>query len=273
MTDATCPLAPVALCLGGFDPSGGAGLLRDVTTLAALGIHPMAIATAETVQNGQACLAIHPPRDPMPALEALAPHLAGPWGVKLGLCALDAGTFRRLAAAVAALAPCARIWDPVQAPTSGVGLHDAAGLRTMARVLLATGPWVVSPNLPEAAALAGLPPGASPEDLARPLLDLGAEAVWLKGGHGSPEHVEDFWITRAGVLSLGRAPRLPGDRRGTGCTLASAWLAHRLRGLDGPGAAAAAAGFLRCHWEPGLAPGGAGRPCFAPDFTPGGDLR
>jgi hydroxymethylpyrimidine/phosphomethylpyrimidine kinase len=254
----------VALCLGGLDPSGGAGLVRDVTTLAALGVHPMAIPTADTMQNGMACLAIHPPRNPLPFLEALAPHLTGTWGVKLGLCALDKDTFAKLAAALAALRPTACIWDPVQAPTAGVGLHDAAGLRTLAERLLATGPWVISPNLPEAAALAGLPPGASPEDLAAPLLDLGAEAVWLKGGHGSPGHVEDFWITRGGCLSLGRAPRLPGDRRGTGCTLASAWLAHRLLGLDGPKAAAAASAFLRSHWEPGLAPGGVGRPGFAP---------
>jgi len=251
----------VALCLGGMDPSGGAGLLRDVMTLTALGIHPMAVATADTVQNGLACLAIHPPRDPFPALEALAPHL-GTWGVKLGLCALDAGTLRHLAAWLKAHAPGPMLWDPIQAPTAGVGLHGPADLRAMAEVLLEACPWVVSPNRPEAAALAGLAPDAAPEDLARPLLELGASAVWLKGGHGPGGEVEDFWINAQGALSLGRWPRLPGDRRGTGCTLASAWLAHRLRGLDGPGAAAAAAHWLRDRWADGIRPGGYGRPCF-----------
>jgi hydroxymethylpyrimidine/phosphomethylpyrimidine kinase len=251
-----------------MDPSAGAGLLRDVMTLAALGVQPMAICAAETIQNGAACLAIQPPADPLPRLEALAPHLAGPWGVKLGLCALEPAILTILAKRMTALAPVARIWDPVQAPTAGVGLHTGDRLRAMAATLLETGAWVVSPNRPEAAALAGTSPETAaadaPATLAGPLLDLGAAAVWLKGGHGQGEEVEDFWITRGSVVSLGRARRLPGERRGTGCTLASAWLAFRLRGLDGPAAALEAASFLRTHWDGAQRPGGFGRPCFAP---------
>jgi len=262
------PAAPVALCLGGMDPSGGAGLLRDVMTVAALGVHPMAVATAETVQNGLGCLAIHPPHDPRPALAALAPHLEGTWGVKLGLCALDPGVLSELAAALEACGPLARIWDPVLAPTAGVGLHDGRALRAMAGILLGAGPWVVAPNLPEAAALAGLPVTAGPAELAAPLLDMGAAAVWLKGGHGQGDLVEDFWITRDGAASLGAVPRLAGDRRGTGCALASAWLAFRLLGLDGPAAAATAATFLRNAWAGAVRPGGAGRPCFGPAGRP-----
>lgn len=260
------PANPLALCLGGMDPSAGAGLLRDVMTLAALGVHPMAVCTAETIQNGRACTAILPPADPLARLEALAPHLEGrdPWGVKLGLCALETGTLAALAARVASLHPLARIWDPILAPTSGVGLHTGRRLRQMAEVILASGGWVVSPNLPEAAALAGEGSVAAHADLARPFLDLGAAAVWLKGGHAQGREVEDFWITPGSVLSLGRAPRLPGDRRGTGCTLASAWLGWRLLGLPGPEAAVAAARWLRDHWDPALVPGGFGRPCFAP---------
>jgi len=254
----------LALCLGGLDPSGGAGLLRDVMTLAALGVQPMAVCTAETVQNGLECSAILAPRDPLPFLEALAPHLAGPepWGLKLGLCALDDRVFAALAARIASLAPPVRIWDPILAPTAGVGLHDAARLRALAGILLGAGGWVVCPNLGEAEALAGAP-GADPEALARPLLEMGASAVWLKGGHGLGPELEDLWITPGAVLSLGRFPRLAGERRGTGCTLASAWLAWRLRGLPGPDAAAAAARFLRERWEPPVRPGGFGRPCFA----------
>lgn len=255
---------PLALCLGGLDPSAGAGLLRDVITLAGLGVYPMAVATCDTVQNGAGCQAIEPSPDPLPRLEALRPHLSGPWGVKLGLCALPPGAFKALAALVEALGPAVRIWDPILAPTSGVGLHAPADLRTMARTLLAGGGWVVCPNLPEAAAMGGVAVTEGPAALAGPLLDLGAEAVWLKGGHGQDHQVEDFWITPGAVLSLGRSPRLPGDRRGTGCTLASTWLALRLKGLDGATAATEAACHLRRHWEPAATPGGFGRPCFAP---------
>ena len=52
---------PVALCLGGMDPSAGAGVLRDVLTLSGLGVHPMVVSTAETLQNGIACLRITGP--------------------------------------------------------------------------------------------------------------------------------------------------------------------------------------------------------------------
>lgn len=256
---------PVALCLGGLDPSAGAGLLRDALTVASLGVHPMALCTAETVQNGERCWAIATPADPMPALEALAPHL-GPerrWGAKLGLCALAPAAVAALAARIAEWGPAACIWDPIQAPTAGVGLHGAAELRALARAVLGGGGWVASPNLPEARLLAGS--GADdPAGLAAPFLDLGARAVWLKGGHGAGGQVEDFWVEPGAVRSLGRFPRLPGDRRGTGCTLASAWLALRLAGLEEVEAAEAAARFLREHWDPPCVPGGFGRPCFAP---------
>ncbi|BDU76215.1 bifunctional hydroxymethylpyrimidine kinase/phosphomethylpyrimidine kinase [Mesoterricola sediminis] len=264
MTASAAPAAPAALCLGGFDPSGGAGLLRDVMTLAALGVHPMAVSTGDTLQNGLGCEAILPPRDPMPALAALAPHLAGTWGVKLGLCALEPLALGAIADFLAERRPVAAIWDPVQAPTSGVGLHGPAGLRALAGALLGRGDWVVSPNRPEAAALSGLPATAEPGDLARPLLAAGASAVWIKGGHGEGAELEDVWVTRRGAEGLGRSPRLPGDRRGTGCTLASAWLAFRLQGEAPEAAARAAAAWLRSRWPEAIRPGGAGRPCFAP---------
>ena len=268
------PLAPeatpIALCLGGMDPSGGAGILRDALTVAALGCHPMAVSLAETLQNGVGCSRIEPPSmDPMGRLESLALHLAGRWGVKVGLCALEGGPFRRLCAALAHLAPPVRIWDPILAPSAGVGLHDGADLRRMAADLLPAGGWVVSPNRGEAAAFAGLPPGAiraaEPDRLARPWLEAGAAAIWLKGGHSEGDTVQDLWITAEGATTLEAAPRLPGVRRGTGCTLASAWLALRLRGLAPQAAAVESARRLRARWDRAWAPGGAGRPMFAPE--------
>jgi hydroxymethylpyrimidine/phosphomethylpyrimidine kinase len=267
---ATHPSAPpVALCLGGMDPSAGAGLLRDALALAELGCQPMAVSLAETLQNGLACTRIEAPSlDPVQRLETLAPHLAGRWGVKIGLCALEAGTFRRLCATLRHLAPPVRIWDPILAPSAGVGLHDGADLRRMAADLLPMGGWVVSPNRGEAAAFAGLPPeairDAAPEALATPWLEAGALAVWLKGGHASGDQVQDLWITHAGIEPLDAAPRLPGQRRGTGCLLSASWLGLRLRGLDDRAAAREAAQRLRARWGLAFSPGDAGRPMFAP---------
>ena len=260
---------PVALCLGGMDPSGGAGLLRDALTLARLGVHPMAVSTAETLQNGLGCQAIQAPSmDPVARIETLGPHLTGAWGVKLGLCALDAGVVKRLVATLDALHPKVRIWDPILAPSAGVGLHDGGELRELARVLLRGGAWVVSPNRGEAAAIAGLSPDqirtASPESLSRPLLELGAAAVWLKGGHAMGDTVQDLWITPTRIEALPAAPRLPGQRRGTGCTLASLWLGLRLLGRNDHDAAIEAADMLRAAWGQAFAPGGVGHPLFAP---------
>jgi len=261
----SCRSVTVALCLGGMDPSAGAGVLRDALTLSSLGVHPMAVTTAETRQNGLACYQIgRASMSPVAQLETLRPHLTGAWGVKLGLCALEAGELQALMALLAELNPEVRIWDPILAPTAGVSLHDGAALRSMGRSILGTGGWVVSPNRLEAAAAGDLEADAEPVALARTFLALGAEAVWLKGGHVAGENVEDFWIDSGHVESLGAFPRLPGERRGTGCTLASAWLGFRLRGLGSVPAARSAGAWLRGHWDQAIQPGGAGRPCFAP---------
>jgi len=264
------PTPLIALCLGGMDPSAGAGLLRDVMTLSALGVHPMAVSTAETMQNGLACQRIEAPSmDPVNRIESLGPHLAGRWGVKLGMAALDEPTFRRLAATLRALDPPIRIWDPILAPTAGVGLHDGADLRRMAEVLLKDGGWVVSPNRGESAAIAGLPPDqiqtAEAGLLARPWLERGAQAVWLKGGHAPGLDIQDLWITCDGITALPSSPRLPGQRRGTGCTLAATWLGLRLLGRPELAAAEESATRLRNRWNQVFTPGGAGRPIFAPE--------
>jgi hydroxymethylpyrimidine/phosphomethylpyrimidine kinase len=268
--DATHPSnPPLALCLGGTDPSGGAGILRDALTLAELGCQPMVVSLAETLQNGLACSRIEPPAlDPVQRVENLAPHLTGCWGVKLSLCALDERTFRQLCVTLLHLAPPIRIWDPILAPSAGVGLHDGADLRHMAADLLPMGGWVVSPNRGEAAAFAGLPPeaihSASVEVLSSPWLEAGAAAVWLKGGHTAGDCVQDVWITPLGAQKLELAPRLPGERRGTGCLLSATWLGLRLQGQAAVPAAEESARRLRSRWHLAFSPGGAGRPMFMP---------
>ncbi|HJV47802.1 MAG TPA: bifunctional hydroxymethylpyrimidine kinase/phosphomethylpyrimidine kinase [Geothrix sp.] len=260
---------PLALCLGGMDPSAGAGLLRDALALSELGCQPMAVSLAETLQNGLACSRIEPPSmDPVQRVETLAPHLVGRWGVKLSLCALETAAFRRLCATLSHLAPPICIWDPILAPSAGVGLHDGEALRRMAADLLPMGGWVVSPNRGEAAAFAGLPPEAirtaAAEELSLPWLRAGAAAVWLKGGHAAGDQVRDVWITAAGTQPLEAVPRLPGERRGTGCLLSATWLGLRLQGLGDQDSAREAARRLRDRWDHAFSPGGVGRPMFAP---------
>lgn len=249
--------------MGGFDPSGGAGLLRDVLCLAAQGAIPFALCLAQTVQNGQGCLAIEPPcPDPRPSLEALLPHLNGVWGLKLSLCCISPRALAELLALLQAQPPMCALWDPILGPTQGVKLHEGQDLKAYADQILKTLDWVVTPNRVEAAAFAGLSQDALPETLALPWLEKGAKAVWLKGGHGGSSQVEDFWIDQKGCVSLGSHPRLPGNRRGTGCTLASTWVGLRLRGLDEKTAAKKSAEILRDNWGRAAVVGGFGRPAF-----------
>ncbi len=257
--------APIALCLGGMDPSGGAGILRDASVLAELGVHAMAISTAETLQNGHACARIEAPSmDPAQRLDALRGHLSGLWGVKLGMCALPVADLARLVSLLADLAPGCRIWDPILAPTSGPGLHDRSELLAMAEVVLPSGGWIVAPNRHEAATAAAMDPDEDPSKLAAPFLERGARAVWLKGGHAQGSLVVDCWVTREGCADLDASPRLSGEPRGTGCALASAWLGFRLRGGGEMESAQKAAAWLRSRWGTAFVPGGFGRPVFAP---------
>lgn len=260
--------APVALCLGGMDPSGGAGLLRDSAVLASLGVHAMAISLAETIQSGLACYRIMAPSvSPLERLEALVPHLNDPWGLKLSMCALEPDDLGLLLDRLEALNPSVSLWDPILGPSVGASLHDERRLRAMAECILKRGRWIVSPNFPEASALSGLAvkPGTHLDlsAFAKPLLDLGAKAVWLKGGHGEGAWIEDYWIDRTGTQSLGRHRRLEGQRRGTGCFLSSTWLGLRLLGQDNIEAAKKAGSLLRNAWKRPVLPGGVGRPCLA----------
>ena len=91
---------------------------------------------------------------------------------------------------------------------------------------------LVTPNLPEAIALTGLTPEASRTALATAFFAMGARAVLLKGGHAVDAEAVD-WLLRPDAAPLSfSAPRRPGTRRGTGCTLATAIAAHLARGAD-----------------------------------------
>ena len=138
--------------------------------------------------------------------------------------------------AVAAGLPARRappvVLDPVLATSSGAALLDEAGKRALLELLPQIA--LLTPNVPEAAALLGEPEGRSTEALigqAHRLRALGTAAVLLKVGHASGEEAVDHLVDVEGARSLtGR--RLPGTRRGTGCQLASGVAAGLAGGLS-----------------------------------------
>ena len=257
-----CKPVPVALFLGGLDPSGGAGILRDAAVASCLGAHAMAIALAETIQNGLECTKILPPSaNPLERLDALSPHLRDKWGAKLSMFC-EAPLLDELLPRIKVMGPSAAIWDPIVAPTHGTKLHSPLAIRKVF-ALFSGGPWVVSPNLPEARLIAGEPERPL-ETVAKKIMDMGAESLWIRGGHGSGDTVQDLWCDTDGIAWLPKYERLEGDPRGTGCTVTSAWLAFRLNGTEPAAAAESAVQYIREAWGRLHVPGSAGRPVFLP---------
>ncbi|MGY1716745.1 bifunctional hydroxymethylpyrimidine kinase/phosphomethylpyrimidine kinase [Geodermatophilus sp. SYSU D01106] len=215
---------PVALTVAGSDPSGGAGVQADLKTFSALGAYGTAVLTALTAQNTRGVTGVHP----VPAefvgeqiatlLDDVTVHAA-----KTGMLG-TAAVVREVAARLAGRAAGPVVVDPVMVATSGDRLVDDDAVAAVRDVLLPVAD-LVTPNVPEAAALLGTAPATTVDELpgqARALLELGPRAVLLKGGHLGGDVSVDVLATATGVVETVR-PRI--DTRathGTGCTLSSA---------------------------------------------------
>lgn len=225
--------APIAVSIAGSDPSGGAGIEADLKTFSALGVYGAAVITALTAQNTKGVFGIHDvPADFIAAqLNAVFTDL-DLGAVKIGMLA-NAAAIDVVAAALDRYRPSNVVLDPVLVSSSGEKLlrGDALdGLRALiARVR------VVTPNLPEAAALLGTAPAAGEDDMraqAEKLLALGAGAVLVKGGHGGGAESVDILVEPGGRSLRLAAPRVATkNTHGTGCTFASAIAAGLAKGL------------------------------------------
>ena len=225
---------PTALTVAGSDSGGGAGVQADLRTFAAHGVWGLSAVTAVTAQN---TLRVE-------AVEVLSPEIVraqmvavatefGVGAMKTGMLGA-AGVVRAVAEAVQDLALHPLVVDPVTVSSTGATLLDPGGLHALRSELLPLAD-LVTPNLSEAAALAGtaesITDRAGMEKAARALLGLGARAVLVTGGHldevGSPD-----------LLIAGDEPPvwLEGERvygrntHGTGCVLSAAITARLARG-------------------------------------------
>ena len=222
------------LVIAGTDSSGGAGLARDLHTLARFDTQAMCAVTAVTVQSDSRVIAVHPlaPDTVRAQIEsALATGRVG--AIKIGMLGTGA-----IARAVAACLPpreqIPMVLDPVLASSSGAALLDAGG-REVLRERLVARATLVTPNIPEAAALLGTQPATTEEELLRQAhawLALGASAVLIKGGHGSTNEAVDLLVSAGGSPRRLIAARSARTHRGTGCALASGIAAGLAAGLE-----------------------------------------
>jgi hydroxymethylpyrimidine/phosphomethylpyrimidine kinase len=220
------------LVVAASDSSGGAGLTRDVATLRELGMEARCAVTAVTVQTDAELRAVHHLPPELVQAQIRAALAAGDIGaIKIGMLGRQA----TVQAVIDVLPPRERIaivLDPVLQSSSGGVLLDQPGQRLLREQLLAR-VSLLTPNIPEAAALLGEAPGidegALTEQAVR-LQRLGAQAVLLKGGHAAGERVSDILVVDGEPVMQLCGPRLRAQRRGTGCSLASAIAAELARG-------------------------------------------
>jgi hydroxymethylpyrimidine/phosphomethylpyrimidine kinase len=221
------------LVIAGTDSSGGAGLTRDVATLAHFEVEALCAVTAVTAQTDSAVMAVGKLPAPLVSMQIASALATGRVrAIKVGMLG-DAGI---VAAVGAALPPRERVplvLDPVLAASSGGELLDSAG-RAALRVQLLPRATLLTPNIGEAAALLGTSPAITAQEIiaqGRALCALGAAAVLMKGGHAPGALATDWLIATAGSERSFSAPRVMSERRGTGCALASAIAAGLAAGL------------------------------------------
>lgn len=237
---------PVALTIAGSDSSGGAGIQADLKTFAAFGVFGASAITALTAQNTTGVRAIHdvPPDFVAAQIDAVFEDMPV-HAVKIGMVSRP-----QIAAligdALGRWAPAHVVVDPVMVATSGARLLSADAVAALRETLLSRAS-VITPNLPEAAALLDAPMARSEEDMAaqaRALLTTGARAVLIKGGHGEGPDSVDLLVGAQGVVRLAGPRIATRNTHGTGCTLSSAIAAGLARGQTLEQAARAAKAYV-----------------------------
>jgi hydroxymethylpyrimidine/phosphomethylpyrimidine kinase len=224
---------PRALTIAGSDSGGGAGVQADLKTFQALGVFGMSAITAVTVQNTKGVSGFEElsPDTVSEQIRAVVTDI-GVDAAKTGMLA-SAPIIEAVAEAVRETAVPNLVVDPVFVSKHGHALLHEDAVESLRRRILPLAA-VVTPNLPEAAGLAGFPvhTPADMERAGRTILELGAGAVLVKGGHLEGGDSTDLLVTSEGVRPF-TAERIDTPHtHGTGCVLSASIAAHLARGDD-----------------------------------------
>ncbi|QUM85425.1 bifunctional hydroxymethylpyrimidine kinase/phosphomethylpyrimidine kinase [Moritella sp. 28] len=226
---------PIVLTIAGSDSGGGAGIQADIKVMSATGSYACSVITAITAQNTLGVSAIFP----IP-LEHVEKQLDAVFtdlnivAVKVGMLA-DDDIIKIVAAKIKQYQPAFLVVDPVMVATSGDLLIQESAISTLKAELLPLAD-IITPNLPEGAALIGSEIPSSEADMINMitgLRQLGAKAVLLKGGHlEQDENSNDLLIFPEDVHHLTAKRINTRNTHGTGCTLSSAIASYLAQGHD-----------------------------------------
>ncbi len=233
---------PITLTIAGSDSGGGAGIQADIKAISATGGYACSVITALTAQNTQGVSGIYPvsPDFVCQQLDAVFSDL-DVRAVKIGMLA-DSEIISAVACKLRQYKPSWVVLDPVMVATSGDLLLQTSAIDTLRRELLPLAS-IITPNLPEAAQLLGVPEvtdqaGISAMlDACQTLLtqispQVSSQSLLLKGGHLHQQPMSQDWLVTLAGIELLQAPRvLTRNTHGTGCTLSAAIASYLAQGM------------------------------------------
>jgi len=226
---------PIVLTIAGSDSGGGAGVQADIKAISATGSYACSVITALTAQNTQGVTGIFPISCEFveQQLDAVFSDL-NIVSVKVGMLS-DADIIRSVAKKIKQYKPQYLVIDPVMVATSGDLLLQASAIESLKSELLPLAD-VITPNLPEAAALINseVPKNeAEMSAMIEALRLLGANSVLLKGGHlEKDKNSTDLLILKDAIQRLSTPRIKTRNTHGTGCTLSSAIASYLAQGHE-----------------------------------------
>lgn len=213
------------LTIAGSDPSGGAGVMADIKTFSALGAYSCCTFTALVAQNTQGVQSIFPvtPRFLQEQCDSVFTDVRID-AVKIGMLA-DVEIIKTVASVLDQYKPSFVVFDPVMVAKGGAHLLQESAVSAIIEYLLPRVD-IITPNLPEAAAILGSEEAKDFEQMqeqAHKLHAMGIKNILVKGGHLSGKEARDCLIESDGQVSWFTSDRIDTKHtHGTGCTLSAA---------------------------------------------------
>lgn len=219
------------LTIAGSDSSGGAGIQADLKTFAAHGVFGMSVIAAVTAQNTQAVTAVQniDPEIVEAQINAIFDDIVVD-GVKIGMLSCPE-TIHVVAARLKHYAPPVIVLDPVMVSKSGYALLQPDATATLISELLPLAN-LLTPNIPEAEVISGVAI-KNKQDMhlaAQKIIELGAKAVLVKGGHLDNSADDYFYDGKVEEWFAGSRVKT-NNTHGTGCTLSSSLAANLAKGM------------------------------------------
>jgi hydroxymethylpyrimidine/phosphomethylpyrimidine kinase len=223
----------VALTIAGSDSGAGAGIQADLKTFAALGVYGVTAITAVTAQNTQVVSAVQAMK-PATVLAQIGAVISDfqVAALKTGML-VNATIVQTVARAIRSARLGPLVVDPVMVAKSGDRLLDERAVESLVTELLPLAA-IVTPNLPEAEAMAGLPIRTLDDqrEAARRIVGLGARAAVVKGGHLESAEIVDVLFDGHTITEFRHARVRGTSTHGTGCTFSAAITAQLALGRD-----------------------------------------